>query len=87
MSEIDDVDIELLIGEVKSHKEIWNIADENYHDRTKKRRAWISICQNFSNRLMKRTTKKEMIYVSIRNIIKIYQNLENAQIILWLQIY
>ncbi|XP_060858140.1 uncharacterized protein LOC132935564 [Metopolophium dirhodum] len=47
MSEIDDVDIELLIGEVKRHKEIWNIADENYHDRTKKRSAWISICQNF----------------------------------------
>jgi hypothetical protein len=47
MSEIDDDDIELLIGEVKSHKEIWNIADENYHDRTKKRSAWISICQIF----------------------------------------
>lgn len=47
MSEIDDVDIELLIGEVKSYKEIWNIADENYHDRTKKRSAWSQCCQNF----------------------------------------
>lgn len=47
-SDIDDrVDIELLIGEVKNYKEIWNISDESYHDRTKKRSAWINICRVF----------------------------------------
>jgi len=41
---IDEVDMELFIGEVKLHPEIWNIAD---HDRTKKRVAWIEICRVF----------------------------------------
>jgi len=74
MSENDNVDIELLIGEVKIHKEIWNIADENYHDRTKKRSAWMAglvSVRIFFHHSMKRTTKKKIIYVSIHNIIKI----------------
>lgn len=41
----DEIDIELLIGEVKNYPEIWNVAAETYHDRTKKRGAWITICQ------------------------------------------
>ncbi|KAF0707593.1 MADF domain-containing protein [Aphis craccivora] len=44
---IDEVDMELFISEVKLHPEIWNIADNNYHDRTKKRGAWIEICRVF----------------------------------------
>ncbi|XP_050064634.1 uncharacterized protein LOC126553526 [Aphis gossypii] len=44
---IDEVDMELFIGEVKLDPEIWNIADNNYHDRTKKRGAWIEICRVF----------------------------------------
>lgn len=37
--------MELFIGEIKLYPEIWNIAEENYHDRTKKRKAWIDICR------------------------------------------
>lgn len=44
---LENIDIELFIGEVKNYKEIWNVADENYHDRTKKRSAWINICRVF----------------------------------------
>lgn len=44
---IDEVDMELFIGEVKLHPEVWNIADDTYHDRTKKRGAWIEICRVF----------------------------------------
>lgn len=43
----DNVDIGLFIGEVKNYKEIWNIANRNYYDRTKKRNAWINICRVF----------------------------------------
>lgn len=43
----DNVDIGLFIGEVKNYKEIWNITDRNYYDRTKKRNAWINICRVF----------------------------------------
>lgn len=32
----DQIDIELLIGEVKKYQEIWNVAAETYHNRTKK---------------------------------------------------
>jgi len=43
----DDVDIELFIQQVKHYPEIWNLAGESYHDRTKKRAAWIEICRVF----------------------------------------
>jgi hypothetical protein len=39
--------MELFISKVKFHPEIWNIADNTYHDRTKKRGAWIEICKVF----------------------------------------
>lgn len=32
----NDIDIELLIGEVKNYPEIWNVAAETYQDRNKK---------------------------------------------------
>lgn len=37
----------LIIGKVKNYPEIWNIADETYHNRKKKRGEWISICRVF----------------------------------------
>lgn len=43
----DELDIELFIEEVKKHPEIWDIAAEEYHDRIKKRGAWIDICRKF----------------------------------------
>lgn len=43
----EDVDIELFIGEVKNYPEIWNVAFETYHNRKKKRGAWINICRVF----------------------------------------
>lgn len=43
----ESFDIELFIGEIKNHPEIWNIAAETYHDRQKKRGAWIKICRIF----------------------------------------
>jgi hypothetical protein len=41
----EDLDIELFIGEIRNYPEIWNVASENYHDRLKKRGAWISVCR------------------------------------------
>lgn len=43
----ESFDIELFIGEIKNHPEIWNISAETYHDRQKKRGAWIKICRIF----------------------------------------
>jgi hypothetical protein len=43
----EDVDIELFIGEVKNYPEIWNVAIDTYHDKKKKRGAWINICRVF----------------------------------------
>jgi hypothetical protein len=43
----EDLDIELFIGEIKNYPEIWNVASEHYHDRLKKRGAWISVCRVF----------------------------------------
>jgi hypothetical protein len=45
----EDLDIELFVGEIKNYPEIWNVAYENYHDRLKKRGAWISVCTFGSN--------------------------------------
>lgn len=44
---VDDIDIELFIGEIKNYPGIWNVASENYHDRTQKRAAWVSVCRVF----------------------------------------
>ena len=41
------LDIELFIQEIKKYPEIWNVALEEYHDRTKKRSIWIDICRFF----------------------------------------
>ncbi|CAL1678899.1 unnamed protein product [Lasius platythorax] len=43
----ESLDIELFIEEIKKYPEIWNVAAEEYHDRTKKRSAWIDICRVF----------------------------------------
>lgn len=43
----EDVNIELFIGEIKNHPEIWSTAVKTYRDRKKKRDAWISICRVF----------------------------------------
>jgi len=40
-------DIELFIAEIKKYLEIWNLSCESYHDRVKKRSAWINICREF----------------------------------------
>lgn len=39
--------IELFIGEIKNYPEIWDPSDESYHDRVKKRAAWVKICRGF----------------------------------------
>ncbi|XP_076656101.1 uncharacterized protein LOC143360834 [Halictus rubicundus] len=39
------LDIELFIEEVKKYPEIWNVAAEEYHDKTKKRSAWLQVCR------------------------------------------
>ena len=41
------LEIELFIGEVRKYTEIWNVAAEEYHNRTKKRSACINVCQVF----------------------------------------
>lgn len=40
-------DIELFIAEVKKYPEVWNLGSESYHDRVKKRSAWINIYREF----------------------------------------
>lgn len=44
---LDEIDIELFIGAVQEHPAIWNVALEEYHDRNKKRNAWITIARQF----------------------------------------
>ena len=44
-SKLDDT--ELFICKVKKYPEIWNVAAEEYHNRMKKRGAWISISRVF----------------------------------------
>ncbi|KAK4877678.1 hypothetical protein RN001_010184 [Aquatica leii] len=44
---LDKIDIELFIGAVQEHPAIWNVALEEYHDRNKKRNAWITIARQF----------------------------------------
>jgi hypothetical protein len=39
------LDRERLIGEVEKYPEIWNITSEEYHNRAKKRNAWINVCR------------------------------------------
>ena len=41
------LDIQLFIHEVRKYPEIWNVAAEEYHNRTKKRNAWINVCRVF----------------------------------------
>ncbi|XP_078048306.1 uncharacterized protein LOC144475855 isoform X1 [Augochlora pura] len=55
-SSIEDsaLDIELFIEEVKKFPEIWNVAAEEYHDRTKKRSAWLEICRIFYDKFDER---------------------------------
>lgn len=41
----EEVDVELFIEKIKMYPEIWNISSEDFHDRQKKRNAWIEICR------------------------------------------
>lgn len=54
----DEIDVELLIGAVKNYPEIWNVAAETYHDRNKKRGAWIKICEEFCQRFNENNDKE-----------------------------
>lgn len=42
-----DFDTESLIEAVKQHPLIWDVGDEAFHDRIKKRAAWGNICRQF----------------------------------------
>lgn len=54
---MDNLDIELFIGEVKHYPEIWDMAAEDYHSRIKKRDAWISVCRVFCEGFDKRNDR------------------------------
>lgn len=43
----ETLDVELFIEAIRSHPEIWDTASEEYHDRAKKRNAWVAICEMF----------------------------------------
>lgn len=47
MCDPDRIDIELFIMEVAKRACLWNIASEEYKDRTKKDTAWQEICNVF----------------------------------------
>ncbi|CAH1170940.1 unnamed protein product [Phaedon cochleariae] len=53
-----ELDIEFFIEEIKQYPEIWNVSDENYHDRTKKRAAWTNICCLFSDNFEQKDDKE-----------------------------
>lgn len=44
---VDEIDTELFIDEIRNYPQIWNVAAENYHDRTQKRAAWVGVCWVF----------------------------------------
>lgn len=68
---LEEVDIELFIDEVKNYHEIWNVAVETYHDRKKKRAAWISICRVFCDRFDEKDERdKNEICKSFLNLFK-----------------
>jgi len=60
---IDEVDVELFISEVKLHPKIWNIADNNYHDRTKKEEHGLKFVECFVKDSTKRMNGIKMIYI------------------------
>ncbi|KAJ8893783.1 hypothetical protein PR048_006384 [Dryococelus australis] len=47
----DVLDLELVIVEAKKHPDIWNVAAEEFHDRSKKRSSWIDVCRQFCDGL------------------------------------
>lgn len=47
MAEAEELDVELFIDEVRKTPMLWNVNDEEYHHRTKKRNAWMGICRLF----------------------------------------
>lgn len=53
-----ELDIEFFIEEIKKYPEIWNVSDENYHDRRKKRAAWTNICCLFSDNFEQKDDKE-----------------------------
>lgn len=55
----ENLDVELFIEEVKKHPLIWNVALEEFHDRNKKRSAWITICRQFSEAFDEKEDKEK----------------------------
>lgn len=53
-------DIELFIAKVKKYHEVWNLSSESYHDRVKKRSAWVNICYEFCEGFDEKQEKNEI---------------------------
>lgn len=60
MSEIEDIDIDLLIDEVEKRPAIWNIGSESYKNKILKRRAWEELVLIFCNGNDTQDKKKNM---------------------------
>lgn len=75
----DELDIELFIEEVKKHPEIWDVAAEEYHDRIKKRGAWIDICRKFVTTFdeMEEREKNEICKYNMNYIRSIFRYIIN----------
>lgn len=56
---IEKVDMKLFIGEVKLHPEIWNLVENNYHDRIKKEQCGLKFVGCCVKDLTKRINRKK----------------------------
>jgi len=67
--------MELFIREIKHHPEIWDLATESYHDRTKKRGVWIDICRVFCEGFDEKDERQNNY---IYNFLQVCQRIEHS---------
>jgi hypothetical protein len=56
---LEVLDIELFISEIQKYPEIWDLTIESYHDRKKKRSAWLKVCRAFCDDFEEKEDKEK----------------------------
>jgi hypothetical protein len=56
-----NIDCEMLINEVQKRSLLWNTADENYKDKTKKNTAWSEIALSFINDFQEKNESEQKV--------------------------
>jgi hypothetical protein len=54
-----ELEVELFIEGIKKYSEIWDITCEQYRDKSKKRAAWINVCNIFHNNFKEKTDEEK----------------------------